>query len=78
MSSMAKRKTADGGGEKKRYPSRENTRYVAIPKALYEALEQYAKARSDEDERKSVSWAARVLIRRGLTDEKMWPPPEGK
>lgn len=79
MGAMAKRKSNSGGegkGEgKKRYPSRENTRYLAVPRAIYEALERYARSRSDEDEAKSVSWAGRVAIRKFLTAEGFWPPP---
>jgi hypothetical protein len=57
----------------KRYPSRDKIRYVGIPVELHEALEQYAQSRSDEDDVKSISWAARVCIRRFLTDEGFWP-----
>ena len=81
MARMAKRKKpTDGNGEepKKRYPSREKTRYVALPLELYEALEGYAAKRSDEDDTRSVSWAARVAIRRFLVGEGLWPPPHGK
>jgi hypothetical protein len=83
MPAMAKRKKKpddavpepiDPGAGKKRYPSREKTRYVALPLDLYEVLEKYAKSRSDEDDQKSVSWAARVAVRRFLTGEGLWPP----
>jgi hypothetical protein len=82
MGRMAKRKNTSGEGgpdegkPKKRYPSREKTRYVALPRDLYAVLEQYAKSRSDEDDQKSVSWAARVAVRRFLSGEGLWPPPE--
>lgn len=82
MKAMAKKKPKPdqpsevGGSEKKRYPSREKTKYVAIPKALYEALESYAKSRSDEDDTKSISWAARVAIRNFLQEAGHWPPKQ--
>lgn len=57
------------------YPSRAKIRYVGIPKEIHEALERYAQSRSDEDEEKSVSWAARHAIRKFLTGEGFWPPP---
>jgi hypothetical protein len=60
--------------EKRRPPSRENLRYVAIPLQLHQALEQYAKDHSNEDETKSISWAARVAIRKFLVAEGRWPP----
>ena len=87
MVRMAKRKGKAGEGEsgegtpRKRYPSREKTRYVALPLDLYAVLEQFARSRSDEDDQKSVSWAARVAVRRFLTGEGLWPPaakPEGE
>lgn len=64
--------------EQKRYPSRENTKYVALPINLYRALEQYAKDHSTEDDDKSISWAARVAVRKFLTEEgvKIPPPPK--
>jgi hypothetical protein len=80
MGLMSKKKPPEEppeGGGKKRYPSRENVRYVAVPLALHRALELYAEKHSNEDEKKSVSWAARVMIRRGLVGEGLWPLPEG-
>jgi hypothetical protein len=65
-------------GGKKRHPSREHIRYVALPLELHQALERYAESRSDEDDKKSVSWAARVAVRRSLTDQGFWPPKGGK
>jgi predicted Zn-dependent protease len=61
--------------EPKRYPSRDKVRYVAIPLELHEALDKYAKDNSDEDNVKSISWAARVAIRRFLRSEGLLPPP---
>jgi hypothetical protein len=83
MSLMSKKKrptdgTPEGEG-KKRYPSRENVRYIAVPLKYHEALERYAREHSNEDEKKSVSWAARVMLRLGLTGKGLWPlPPEEK
>lgn len=65
----------DKKGGKKQYPSRANTKYLAVPKRYYEALEKYAAEHSDEDDEKSVSWAARVAIRAFLTEAGLWPPP---
>lgn len=75
MKGMAKKKQPNEDTGKPRYPSRENVKYVAIPKALHEALERYAESRSDEDDKKSTSWAGRVAIRKFLTEEGFWPPP---
>lgn len=75
MLGMAKKRpTGSDQPGKKRYPSRENTKYVAIPLELHEALQAYADSRSDEDDKKSVTWAARVAIRKFLTDIGLWPP----
>jgi hypothetical protein len=85
MSSMAKKKTpsqqppseeAPDEGASKRYPSRDKVRYVALPLNLHTVLEQYARDHSDEDDEKSISWAARVLLKKALTTEKRWPPPK--
>lgn len=54
-----------------RYPSRENTRYVAVPLAMYEVLKRIA----DADER-STSFVARKAIREYLEKLKMWPPSD--
>jgi hypothetical protein len=59
----------------KRYPSRENVRYLGLPADLYAALERYARSKSDEDDSKSVSWAGRRAVRKFLVDEGFWPPP---
>jgi len=47
---------------KKRFPSRDRVKYLGVPVAFHEALERYADAHSTEFDRKSVSWAARVLF----------------
>jgi hypothetical protein len=74
MDTMTKpRKRSEG--LPKRFPSRENTRYVGIPLELYRALEKFAEAKSDQDDRKSVAWAARRAIRKMLTDEGLLPAP---
>lgn len=62
----------------KRYPSRENVRYLALPVELYEAIGRFAQAHSDEDEKRSISWAGRRLVRKALSDEGFWPPPRPK
>lgn len=59
--------------KKPRPPSRENTRYVAIPLGMYNGLAAYAKSRSDADDTKSVSWAGRVAIRRFLVENGINP-----
>lgn len=74
MKFMGKEKKPEGQ-EPKRYPSRENVKYLAVPAELYEALARFAKSKSDEDDKKSVSWAGRVALRKFLTQEGFWPPP---
>lgn len=54
---------ADNPRPKKRPPSRERVRYVALPVALYQLLQQYAADHSDQDDAKSISWAARKGLR---------------
>ena len=76
MLSMSKPRKADADAAKKRYPSREKLRYVAIPVELHEALQRFAASRSDADDEKSVSWAARVAIRRFAVAEGLIPPPK--
>jgi hypothetical protein len=63
---MAKKKK-----EPKRYPSRENTRYVALPLSMYEILESLG-AR----EERSTSWIARKAIREFLERQKLLPPQQ--
>ena len=82
MSLMTKKRKTEIGPQdddkgKEPYPSRKNTRYAGLPVKLYAALARYAKDHSDEDEERSISWAARVAIRKFLSDEGYWPPPEG-
>lgn len=69
----------DDPGPKKRPPSREKVRYVAIPVALYQLLEQYAADHSDQDDAKSISWAARKGLRTFLENAgyRLQPPPKG-
>jgi hypothetical protein len=67
------RKKADT--DKPRYPSRENTKYLAVPKEWYELLEEYAKERSDADTAHSVAWAGRVAIRKFLVEIGKLPKP---
>lgn len=50
------------------YP-KENTRYVGISLALYQAIQEYADEHSTEDDQKSITWAAKRLIRIGLASE---------
>lgn len=57
------------GEQKKRPLSRENTRYLALPVKLYELLEQYAADQSDEDTKRSISWAGRKAVRKFLEEE---------
>lgn len=54
----------------KRYPSRDRTKYVAIP------LEEWAqlKALADEQDR-SVSYMAKQAVRKLLAEVGRWPPP---
>lgn len=78
MPSMTKKpdkKKPSGENTGKRPPSRENTSYVALPKDLYKVLKRYADDHSDEDSKKSASWAARKAVRKFLTEEGYWPPP---
>jgi hypothetical protein len=63
---------------KKKYPSRANIQYVAIPLRFHDAPAEYARQHSDEDDEKSVSWAARVALRRFLTAEGLLPPRDDK
>lgn len=58
----------------KRYPSRDRTKYLAVPASLYEMVKAYAEAQSDEDGKKSISWAARRLLRLGAAAEGFQPP----
>ncbi len=58
----------------KRPPSREKLRYVAIPIEMHAGLIEYARQHSDEDEDKSISWAARRAVREFLLRNKLWPP----
>lgn len=60
----------------KRYPSRENTRYVGLSVELYELVKKYAADHSDADEEKSISWATKRLIRKALTAEGYIKPPQ--
>lgn len=53
----------------KRPPSRENTRYVGVSLALHELLQKYADEHSTEDDRKSLTWAAKRLLRIALSAE---------
>ena len=80
MVDVAKRKKPDqpeSSPAPERPPSRENTRYIAIPLDLYEALQRFAESRSDEDDKKSISWAGRVAIRKFLIDNDFWPSASG-
>lgn len=78
--SMARKKKSDDAPNtenqvsKRTYPSRAKTRYIAVPEELHDALAAFAESRSDEDEKKSISWAARVALRKFLTSEGFWPP----
>lgn len=47
---------------KKRYPSRDAVQYVGIPNRMYRGLKKYAEQHSTEYDRKSITWAARVLF----------------
>lgn len=62
------------GGKKKRYPSRENTRYLGVRLDIYEALQRYASDQSDDVETRSASWAARLALVQFLTEKGYWPP----
>ena len=70
---MAKKKPVGKPGERKRYPSRENTRYVALPLALYEVLEVIG---LEED--RSISWLARKAVREFLERHGRMPSPKTK
>lgn len=61
---------------KKSYPSREKVKYVGIPAAMYDALEQYAAEHSTEIDNKSISWAARAAVHEFLKAKGYWPPPK--
>ncbi len=83
MGLMAKKKnppepTPDPPEPSKRYPSRDNLRYVALPLDLYNYLVQYAAEHGSEDDTKSISWAARVAVRdysKRNPNKKQPPPP---
>lgn len=45
-------------------------RYVAIPAELKDEVEAYARKHATTDDFRTVAWACRVLIRRGLAAEK--------
>lgn len=68
MQTMSRKKpipqAAPEGDEppKKRYPSRDAVKYVGLPLRMYRALERYAEEHSTEFDRKSITWAARVLF----------------
>jgi hypothetical protein len=53
----------------KRYPSRENTKYVGIPVKLWHRLKHYAEGHSTEWDEKSISWALRNLLAKALEEE---------
>ena len=80
MKVMAKKKTPNDSGKqddgKSRPPSRDKVRYVAIPTNLHDALVSFAESRSDEFDKKSISWAARVAIAGYLREQGLWPPPQ--
>lgn len=67
-----RKKPTDEGGEKK--PRKDTT--VNIPRDLHDALLCFAKAKSDDDDRKSLSWAARHLLRKALTEAGFYPLPK--
>jgi len=71
MPVMSKRKS--GGEPGKRYPSRDRIKYVGIPVEMYAVLEEFA--RRDGNDPRSVSWAARLMLREILTAKGLWPPP---
>lgn len=74
---MAKKKPPTSG-PKKRYPSRDNYKSLSLSKELYEGLQAYAESRSTEDDKKSVSWAARAIVRKFLSEQGILPPkPKG-
>ena len=62
---MTKKKDSTG----KRYPSRENTKYIAIPVDLWEAIRK----RAERDDR-SVSATAKRMLRRQIQEQ----PEEGE
>ena len=68
MSAMAKkRKPPEPDEQPGNVPlSRKNTRYLAVPADLYDRLDKYRASKSDEDDDKSMSWAARHALRRFL------------
>lgn len=77
------KKNVPGGDEppkKPVYPSRLNTKYIAVPKHYFDALAEYARDHSDADDEKSISWACRVAIRRMMEAEgiKLRPMGEGE
>lgn len=74
MLTVAKQKPDPEPADPKRYPSREKTRYVAVPAQIHEALKEYARKHSDQDDEKSISWAARRLLREALERAGLWPP----
>lgn len=79
MAAVAKKKPKPEQSEPAkpvRYPSRDLVKYVGLPLNLYRALEEYADEHSDEDDRKSVAWAVRALVRKALLAEgrKIHPP----
>ena len=47
---------------RKRPPSRDAIRYVALPLDLHSFLEEFAKSKSTPYDEKSISWAARQAV----------------
>lgn len=54
-------------------PSRANLKYLAVPRAYYEALEEIAQESSTPDMEFSVAWAGRIALRRFLEQEGRLP-----
>lgn len=69
MTCMKEKKPASKRPTKPSYPSRQNIKYVGVPKSYRDALRIYAAKHSDPDQKKSVSWACRVAIRRLMDQE---------
>ena len=57
------------------YPSREKIRYVGLPHDLYAMIKRLARQKSSQYDKKSATWAARLVVIEGLKALKLWPLP---
>jgi hypothetical protein len=74
MTQPRKKRTPDAEGAKKKYPSRENVKYVGIPAKLHVLLAQFAADHSSEFDEKSINWAGTQAVLHFLTEKGYYPP----